>query len=273
VGSGGTIVRSDDHGETWSARSSGSDQDFWSGWITDGGVAFAVSFDGDMVRSQDGGLTWAPTPGLPAEPRRFRDVAMWDDLNGIVVGGAAFEYSPIQVTRDGGETWTEPVFDPDEQIGALCVYTVGTQTAYVGCNPSLVYKTVDGGGTWTRLETGLPHSLPEIMFVDEDNGWVSTQRNRIGHTTDGGLTWSESDPNGVNPYRLHFADPLRGIGVNSGGIVHTTDDGGASWEQSFIGWTSYSHVRAVWMENATDAVIVGTETKIQYTRSFGQMPD
>lgn len=272
VGSNGAIVRSADHGQTWTAQSSGSTQDFWSCWITSGGVAFAVSFDGDMVRSQDGGLSWAPTPGLPAEPRRFRDVSMWDDDNGIVVGGSASEYSPILVTHDGGDTWTEPVFDPVAETIALCVYATGTQTAYVGGNPSVVFKTIDGGTTWSKLETGLPHSLPHIMFVDENNGWVSTQRNRVGRTTDGGQTWTESDPSGVNPYALHFADPLRGIGVNATGVVHTTIDGGATWQPTFIGWSGFSHVRSVWMENATDAVIVGTETKIQYTRSFGQMP-
>ncbi|MBX2801222.1 MAG: hypothetical protein KTR31_26330, partial [Myxococcales bacterium] len=149
---------------------------------------------------------------------------------------------------------------------------VGEQTAYVGCNPSEVFKTTDGGTTWTSLKTDLPFSLPQVMVVDEDHGWVLTQRNRYGRTTDGGTTWIESDPNDVSPYQLHFADLLNGIGVNAGGLVHTTSDGGTTWEPSFAGWSGWSHVRSVWMENATDAVLVGTETKIQITRSGGRTP-
>lgn len=272
VGSAGAIYRTTDHGITWSKQESGSDQDFWACWITDGGVGFAVSFDGDVVRSQDGGASWSPAPGLPAGPHWFRDVSMWDDDRGILLGGARDGYHPLLVTDDGGDTWTEPSFDPVSQRIALSVYCVGENTAYVGGNPSIVYKTTDGGTTWTAYDTKLPFSLPQVMFADELNGWALTQRNRYGRTTDGGLTWTESDPSGVNPYQLHFADPLNGIGVNTGGLVHTTTDGGDTWVPSHIGWSGWSHVRSVWMESATDAVIVGTETKIMVTRSGGHPP-
>ena len=89
---------------------------------------------------------------------------------------------------------------------------------------------------WARLETGLPHSLPEIMFVDEDNGWVSTQRNRIGHTTDGGLTWT--DPVAVSPvvrraYGERGDDEVLGVGVGVGDVADSVDGGVAEQASLF----------------------------------------
>lgn len=274
VGSNGTILRSSDGGHSWTPRDSGSSQEFWACWITDGAVGLAVAFDGDAVRSVDGGMTWAPVT-LPAglANSALRDVSMWDDQNGLIVGSTTDNSSLVLVTHDGGLTWTEAAAGDDDTIITVCVYATAGQTAYVGCNPSYVLKTTDGGASWTPLETDLPFAIAQIMFADAEHGWALTQRNRYAWTTDGGTTWTHSDPVGPSFWAMHFADADRGIGVQSTGRVHTTADGGVTWSPSHAGWSTWSHVRSVWMRSATDAVIVGTESKIQITETGGWLPD
>lgn len=274
VGTAGLVMRSPDGGLSWTRQTSATDQDLWACWITDGGIAMAVGPYSEPVRSTDGGVTWSTmTMSLPLADRTLRDVSLWDDDNGLIVGGATDNKSYVLVTHDGGDTWTETGAGDDDTIITVCVYATGTQTAYVGCNPSKVLKTSDGGATWAEQESDLPFAIPQIMFVDADHGWALTQRNRYAWTTDGGATWTPSAPTNDTFWALHFADPMHGIGVASTGRIWTSDDGGVTWERSHAGWSGWSHVRGVWMRDASHAIIVGTELKIQVTDTGGTSPN
>jgi hypothetical protein len=81
--------------------------------LTDGMVAMAVDQNGDIVRSTDGGLTWAlrnvVVGGLPVRDSWYR-LQMSDDGNIVVAVGNSFGTSAagtgIYVSRDAGATWT-----------------------------------------------------------------------------------------------------------------------------------------------------------------------
>ena len=176
-------------------------------------------------------------------------------------------------TVNHGITFT-PVFDnqPDFAIGAVALAQSKPDVVYVGTGEANnsrssyggngVYKSVDGGQTWTKA--GLPNAgrigrivvhpkNPDVVFVAASGRLYSENPDRgVYRSTDGGKTWTKTldhkvdgreigaidiamDP--VNPSVLYAAtyDKVRrpwtfGEG-GPGSAIFKSTDGGAKWTQ------------------------------------------
>ena len=83
----------------------------------------------------------------------------------------------IHVTRNGGTTWsnvTPPALRPWDKVSQLVAGHFDTETAYAAVNAIRrddmrphVYRTHDGGVSWTRVVNGLPEMGP-VNVVRED---------------------------------------------------------------------------------------------------------
>jgi photosystem II stability/assembly factor-like uncharacterized protein len=182
-------------------------------------------------------------------------------------GGGVFK------STDGGETWL-PVSDRyfGGTIGAIAVSESNPDIVYVGggeypirgntSHGDGVYKTTDGGRTWSYLGLAETRHIskikvhpknPEIVYVGALGPVFSTTAPHRGvyKSTDGGKTWKNilkragNDSTGVvelvmdpgNPEVLYaglweaYRKPwLMNSGGPGGGIFRTTD-GGASWKE------------------------------------------
>ncbi len=190
----------------------------------------------------------------------------------LLIGAAS---GGVWKSTDGGTTF-RPIFDKQtsQSIGALALdpshpdtYWAGTGESWMRNSVSVgdgIYKTTDGGETWTNM--GLPNSehIAKIV-VDPTNGdvvyacvpgrlWSDSADRGLYKTTDGGKTWAQiikapnlstgcstvaMDPK--NPRKLFAAlwDFRRtGWGFRSGGSgpdqpsagdLMVSEDGGASW--------------------------------------------
>ena len=110
-----------------------------------------------------GGRTKAAA-GIPSQPNVF--------YIGVVNGG-------VWKTTDAGRTWT-PIFDdqPTGSIGAIAVAASDPNIIYVGSGEGLqrpdlstgdgMYKSTDGGVTWTHLGLRNGQQIPQIV-VDPGN--------------------------------------------------------------------------------------------------------
>jgi photosystem II stability/assembly factor-like uncharacterized protein len=207
-----------------------------------------------------GGRTDAVT-GVPGRPNEF--------YFGSVNGG-------VWKTIDGGRVWT-PVFDaqPVASIGAMAVSPSAPDVLYVGSGESTprdstgygngVYKSTDGGATWTHL--GLENTQhigkiavdprnPDVVFVAAIGSLYGPNPDRgVFRSRDGGRTWQKVlyrnenvgavevviDPS--NP-RVVYAGlwntrrppwfvyaPTNG----PGGGLFKSRDGGATWQQLTAG--------------------------------------
>jgi photosystem II stability/assembly factor-like uncharacterized protein len=187
------------------------------------------------------------------------------DPGTLYVGGAA---GGVWKTVNGGTTW-EPVFDdqPALSIGAIAVFQANPEIVWVGTGEGDVhvsassgdgvYRSLDGGRTWSHLGLGGTEHISRIVLhpTNPDVAWVAalgpsyreSPERGVFKTEDGGRTWTKVlfvdartgaadlgvDPR--NPGKLYAAMwehrrwPwfFRSGGPGSG--LHVSLDGGKTW--------------------------------------------
>ncbi|WP_339102515.1 hypothetical protein [Haloterrigena salinisoli] len=108
-----------------------------------------------------------------------------------------------------------------EAITALAVSPHDPNVVYAGTEPSRVYRSLDGGDTWTRLE-----GLTDLPSADE---WAFPPRPHTHH-----VRWLEVDP--FDPDRLY-------VGIEAGAFV-LSPDGGETWRERPEGSRRDNHTLA-----------------------------
>jgi photosystem II stability/assembly factor-like uncharacterized protein len=124
------------------------------------------------------------------------------------------------------------------------VSAVSALVAWAGCSAGHVFRTVDGGATWTadtvpgaaRLDFRGIRAFDASTAVIASAGPAEQGQARIYRTIDGGrhwsLTWSDTTK-GIFLDGVAFWDALHGFTFSDpvGGrlVILTTDDGGSSW--------------------------------------------
>jgi photosystem II stability/assembly factor-like uncharacterized protein len=164
-------------------------------------------------------------------------------------------------TNDGGVTWYNVTPPNVTETGySVKMFVLDNAHAWVQKpdfdnypNSGFLYRTIDGGITWTNLTT--PFSEGQIQFLDADNGWAlanlgagaGSNAVAVHQTTDSGASWSQkytndpNDPNagdslplgglksGIAPISMQTAW-IYGVTYSSGSVyLFRTDDGGANW--------------------------------------------
>jgi len=263
---------------------------------TDPGRYFAGAADGGVWRTTDAGQTWAAlTVGLPTTSIGALALDP-NDENMIYVGTGEANFANhsryglgIYRSADGGETWTvvgagafagrcisKIIVSPqDPQHLYAAVTTAGGFPALAAAKghpqaggPVGVFRSVDGGATWTLLTGGLPALSATDLAMDPANPAVlyagighifGDAANGVYKSTNAGATWtrlttglptitlgrvsvavSPSLPGRVYALLSRPADAGGGGASVIGGFV--SSDGGQTWtargsvSQATYGW-------------------------------------
>ncbi|MEE8573722.1 MAG: hypothetical protein V3T20_10680, partial [Gemmatimonadota bacterium] len=239
------------------------------------------NFTRRAYRTDDGGETWTPIPGLagiydivvdPRRPARMH-----------AVGGV------VSRSTDGGVTW-EP---GTEDIGANVVTLDPAcgRRLYVGTGGGRVLRSGDWGENWTDIgpepPLGPSEQVSDIVVDPSDSNIIYASSfeyesggTGIYKTTDGGETWQWlgwPGEMGQPPGRIHFVsrmhisedDPnrlLAGSGdYNFGvtGAVYETSNGGSEWNTlSVSGISDITYLRTLALEplgRRRDTVFLGMD--------------
>jgi photosystem II stability/assembly factor-like uncharacterized protein len=187
VGHQGTIVRSEDAGQTWILASSTTSSDLRSVY-GDGAEFFAVGAGGTIVHSTDKGATWQAQ--TPPTTKTLLDV--WGES-----GAAVFiiDGANTLTSADHGQTW-QTRSDPS-LYGFNAIW--GTSASdLVACADGGLYLTLDGGNHWEILGGSL--SVQNDLWTTKPMGSDAVQSvNDLGIVTyavlvggDGGLHFGDS---------------------------------------------------------------------------------
>ncbi len=196
-----------------------------------------------------------------------RQMANWDggffkylpfsETNGVALtqgdnsGGGLFK------TTDGGRTWSDKLDFPDDAVVSGASFITMNTGWIVG---NTIYKTVDGGVSFTKLNDPTNRQLTSVCFVDNANGWAVGAQGVIIHTADGGITWKVQDPGSLSGMweslmAVEFCDRTNGIAVGTGGLIVKTTDGGTVWTKIPSGTTA--SLNGVRFLNPLTATVLG----------------
>lgn len=182
---------------------------------------------GALFNSSDGGANWTERSSGTIE--NLEDMRFLDENVGFVSGAKT-----LLKTTDGGQSWGEISIDfnqystpaiwfNDSLLGVIsCIYTGGLGG---------IYKTVDGGRTWTNRIDKI-YRIFDFYFLNGSTGWAVGAGGVVYQTEDGGDDWIQlSGPNNdFEFYSVHFASPDTGWGGGYIGLQKTTD-AGHNWSQ------------------------------------------
>ena len=152
-------------------------------WVGTGesNVRNSVSFGDGVYKSTDGGKTWQHM-GLK-ESERISAIAIHPQNPDIVyIGALGHAFGPneergVFMTTDGGKTWAKTLYiDNQHGVADLDIDLTNPNILYAGMwsferkpwthrsgsEKGGVYKSIDGGRTWKKLENGLPKLMGRI---------------------------------------------------------------------------------------------------------------
>ncbi len=180
-------------------------------------------------------------------------------------------------SADGGASWQQgPVTTLPHAAARLAASPVRTGRAYLAAYEAGVYRTDDGGNSWTHLDA-YPSDYAHSVLAhpgEADVLYVGSEPATVFRSADGGETWQElagftQVPESVNwgfhaPTRDSHVRDLRVApddskrlyaGIEVGGMV-CSGDGGQSWRQ-LPGLDDDIHCVAL-SEDRPDSVYVAT---------------
>jgi photosystem II stability/assembly factor-like uncharacterized protein len=189
AGEGGTVLRSDDGGATWTGLSSGSSSNLTLLQEVDPNTV--VVGGGCTVReSTDGGATFHRLPVNESEQGCATKVAAVSFLDANT-GYVEEADGSILLTKDAGQTLEPKTSVPlaGATAGQIAFLSPTVGFALVNQGGGKIYRTTDGAGSWTQV-AGSGQPLYGITFVSPTVAYAVGAAGTLLHSGDGGATWT-----------------------------------------------------------------------------------
>lgn len=250
----------------------------------------SVGYGDGVYRSEDGGRSWR-NMGLKTSEHIGRIAIDPRDSNVVFVAAQGPLWSPggergLYKTTDGGRTWkavisgtentgvTDVVIDPknpDNMYAATWQRRRHFYTLINGGPESAIYRSVDGGNTWTRVRSGLPQGdLGRIGLsvspADTDVIYATVEAAGSGsgifRSNDRGATWERMSPNIAQGmyYGQIIADPRDVDRVYIPNVQFQVSDDGGRTVRGLGERLKHVDNHAIWIDpDDTDHLLVGCD--------------
>jgi photosystem II stability/assembly factor-like uncharacterized protein len=260
------------------------------------------SWGDGVYKSLDGGRSWQAA-GLTDTRHIGRIVVHPGNADIVYVAAVGHLWGSnaergVFKTVDGGKSWQKTLFvDDDTGATDLVMDPRDPQTLYAatyqrqrkawgfnGGGPgSGIYRTRDGGATWTKLTSGLPSGDKGRIGLDIFRGdprvvlavvEAASRDSGVYRSVDGGETWTAWSS--LNPRPMYFSqiriDPkdrnrVYLLGSNRG--FYVSDDAGRTFRDVFSSVHSEDH--ALWVDpDDTNHLLIGGDGGVSISWDRGQ---
>ena len=181
---------------------------------------------GGVWKTVNSGTTWEPilehalmtSVGDIAVAPSNPDI-VWAGLGASNMTRSSQAGSGVYKSTDAGKTWEHKGLTDTHSIGRIVIHPQNPDIVYVAASGHIwtdneergVYKTTDGGSTWTK-----------VLYVDEKSGAIDLAMDPSDGQTLYAATWQR--------IRRRWSDPQNKPDYSGSGI-HKTTDGGKTWRK------------------------------------------
>ncbi|MFQ5704366.1 MAG: WD40/YVTN/BNR-like repeat-containing protein [Gemmatimonadales bacterium] len=265
----------------------------------------SISAGGGIYKSTDGGLTWE-FKGLEGTQVIGRIIVHPTNPDIVYVAALGHVWNSnrergLYKTTDGGETWKLVKFvsdragfvdiamhpnNPDILLASSWERVRGPYFLNSGGPGSALWKTTDGGATWSEVEgNGFPEGMkgrigvaiamsnPDIVYalVEAKQKAGSGLASGLYRSDDGGDSWTKMNSNNSRPfyYSQVRVDPKNPDRVYwSSTPVNFSDDGGKTVRNATVGVHVDHH--AMWIDpNDPEHFVIGNDGGVAQTWDRG----
>ena len=228
------VIKSTDSGATWTAINSGlttlsvntlvldpvTPTNVYIG--TTGGGVFASTNGGTSWTALNTGLVGVNVHVLAIDPTNPGTLYAHTGKNGV------YKFS--------GSSWAATGALPADVATGLIVDPTNNQNVYVAFQTSGVYRSTNGGASWSAFNTGLSNLQMAALAIDHAGRLYAGTRNGGVSLSTGGGSWTPIDtglPLGV--FQALATDPTNNttvyVGTWNGGVYRSANNG-ASWSEA-----------------------------------------
>ncbi|HRX96053.1 MAG TPA: T9SS type A sorting domain-containing protein [Bacteroidales bacterium] len=267
----------------------------------------SYSFIGDGIyKSTDAGETWQNI-GLENSAYISRIVIDHSNSQRIWVAANGNLFTPdsergIYRSEDGGMNWEKVLFVNDSTSATEIVqHPTNPDILYAGMWERMrgltyrhsfglgtgVYKSTDGGDTWTELTNGLPFnedagrvglsiakSNPDVIYAFYD---MPDYEVNVFRTTDGGDSWTQTNDNALDEMNSNFGWYFGQVRVHPqdedmvfvmGVGFFRTSNGGASW-MDIGSWDVHVDHHAMCFDETNGRIYLGNDGGLYLSSNNG----
>ena len=218
------ILNTTNGGSNWNKQFQGNFA-LYSLNVINNQLAYAGGSDGDalLFKTTNGGLNWI---NLNIQVTSGVDAMFFVNADTGYIGDNLF--GGLYLTTNGGLNWLQR--QSGLTVDPRTLFFLNYDTGYCGGGFSL-FKTTNAGFNWFSIfNLG---AVQDVFFESNDNGWLGLSNNRVGITTNGGFSWSFSNPDTINGgpiLKIFFInDTLGWAGSQYVGSIYRSTNKGNNW--------------------------------------------
>jgi photosystem II stability/assembly factor-like uncharacterized protein len=158
----------------------------------------------------------------------------------------------LYVSTDGADNWTKlPAPLEGLQVWSLWIVPQRPEILLVGTCPSDLFRSEDGGRSWSRARARLERECPRLLWTrvtcivgdpfEPDWLWSGVEIDGVHHSRDGGRTWQPIG-SGLSSRDIHAlivvpdsSGKKRRLLAATNNDLNVSEDGGATWRSLQIG--------------------------------------